>query len=485
VTQRQPRSPVGATSLRPSGVLSAKASLSPRQRLAALGILVLVVVGLIVDGHTTVVTLLGIVALFYLATLLFRLLAMERAFRGPALIRISDAEARAVPASQLPMYTVLVPAYREAEEIAPLLDALKALDYPEAKLDIKLLLEADDTPTIAAAKGLRRSCVTEIVRVPDSPPRTKPKACNYGLRTAMGELLTIYDAEDQPEPLQLRRAALAFRRVAPDVACLQARLAYHNPNQNLLTRWFAAEYALWFERLLPGLVSLDAPLPLGGTSCHFRRATLEEVGGWDAYNVTEDADLGIRLHRLGYRTRVLDSTTLEEANSDFVNWVKQRSRWYKGYLQTCLVHLRQPRQLLDALGWRGVAAFVLFVAGTPLLALLNPIFWALTALWFVAHPAFIVALFPPWIYYPSLFCLGFGNFVFLYSALVGARDSGNPQIVLASLGAPVYWAMMSLAAVKALVQLVSAPSFWEKTVHGLDRAAAAHPTASTDGNLRF
>ena len=283
-------------------------------------------------------------------------------------------------------------------------------------------------------------------------------------------MVTIYDAEDRPDPLQLRRAVAAFRRVDRSVACLQAKLGYYNADQNIITRWFTIEYAMWFSQLLPGLVRQAAPLPLGGTSNHFRRAVLDGIGGWDPYNVTEDADLGIRLHRAGYRTRVLASTTLEEANSDFVNWIKQRSRWYKGYMQTWLVHMRHPISLWRDLGLAASSGFNLFVGGTPLLALLNPIFWTLTILWFIARPAFIVELFPAWLYYLSLLCLGLGNFAVVYTSMVSARTTDAPKLVLAAVISPAYWVMMSIAAVKALLQLIHAPSFWEKTYHGLDQA---------------
>src|SRR5262249_9500295 len=186
--------------------------------------------------------------------------------------------------------------------------------------------------------------------------------------------------------------------------CLQAQLTYHNSNQNLITRFFAAEYLMWFWLFLPGLNSTNAPVPLGGTSNHMRRAVIESLGAWDPYNVTEHADLGIRLHRFGWRTAVLGSQTYEEANSDFVNWVKQRSRWYKGYLQTWLVHLRHPVRLWRELGPVGFFQFNLFVGGTPLLALLNPVFWFLTLLWFAAEARSLPTPFPPPPYFRGMFC---------------------------------------------------------------------------------
>jgi cellulose synthase/poly-beta-1,6-N-acetylglucosamine synthase-like glycosyltransferase len=260
---------------------------------------------------------------------------------------------------------------------------------------VLIVVEADDEETIDAARQANAGSHVRLVEVPVSIPRTKPKALNYALLEATGDLICVFDAEDRPEPLQLRRAAAALAEGDGRMACLQARLNYFNADQNAITRWFTLEYTTWFDQFLPGLVHMRAPIPLGGTSNHFRRQVLVDVGGWDPFNVTEDADLGLRLYRNGYSVGVLDSVTLEEANSDFVNWVKQRSRWYKGYLQTWLLHMRHPVQLFRALGFRGFVIFNLFVGGTPMLALLNPIFWSLGIRWFAVEPAFIAALSRP------------------------------------------------------------------------------------------
>ena len=453
----------------PGSEFSAERTVSERQGRVTIGAAVIVGLALLLAPLATLTVTIGLATALYLATLAYRLLIFRAALDAPETIVVDDTEARAIPAHKLPTYTVLVPAFREPEVIAGLLESLSRLEYPAHRLDIKILLEADDRETLAAIVQARPSARVEIVRILPSQPRTKPKACNVGLGRARGRFVTVYDAEDRPDPLQLRRAVAAFRRLPPEIACLQAKLSYHNAEQNLITRWFTAEYALWFGQLLPGLVRLGAPLPLGGTSNHFRREVLVRLGGWDAFNVTEDADLGIRLHRLGFRTRVLESITLEEANSDFVNWAKQRSRWYKGYLQTWLVHMRYPRQLWQQLGPRGFAGFNLFVGGTPFLALLNPVFWTLTAIWFLAKPPVFLQLFPAWLYYASLFSLVVGNFTFLYTTVVGARSAGRPSLTLAALLSPGYWVMMSIAAIKAAIQLLAAPTFWEKTAHGLDR----------------
>jgi len=454
---------------------SALPILSVRQQRALLGAVAALVVAGVVSPVNTAIGLIAVTTAAYLATVVYRVLLFRASMSAASVQVVTDAEARAVPRHELPVYTVMVPAYREPEVIARLLEGVAGIEYPPELLDVKILLEEDDAMTIDAVRTIDTGPAVEVVLVPAGDPRTKPKALNYGLTFARGEMVTIYDAEDRPDPLQLRRAVVAFGRQGPDVGCIQAKLTFDNVDQNLITRWFSIEYAMWFSFFLPGLVRYRAPLPLGGTSNHMRRHVIEELGGWDPHNVTEDADLGIRLHRNGYRVGVLESTTLEEANSDFVNWVKQRSRWYKGYLQTWLVHMREPRRLWHDLGGRGFLQFNLFLGGTPLLAVLNPFFWTLTIVWFVGKPAVIQALFPAPVFYAGLVCWAFGNFAIAYLCIISARIMGRAELVFAAMLSPVYWVMMSLAATKAFVQLVSAPSFWEKTTHGLSSAHREPP----------
>jgi glycosyltransferase XagB len=404
--------------------------------------------------------------LIYVIVLTYRTALFVESLRTNSMISITDDDALSISDELLPIYTVLVPAYKEPSVVAAVTRSLGKMAYPRDKLDIKLLLESDDLATIAAARSVQ-SADFSIVIVPAAEPRTKPKALNFGLQLARGSLVTVFDAEDVPDILQLRKAAIALHRGADDLACVQARLAYHNVGQNIITRWFTLEYATWFSQFLPGLVRRNAPIPLGGTSNHFKRAILEEIGGWDPFNVTEDADLGIRLHRRGYRTGVLDSVTLEEANSDFINWVKQRSRWHKGYMQTWAVHLRHPIRLWRELGPKGFAEFNLFIGGTPLLALLNPVFWLLAIIWLVAEPAFVRMIFPRFIYYTALACWLYGNFTLVFLNLLMAHHLRLRGLHRAAALTPVYWVMMSLAAVKAGFQFIFQPSHWEKTMHGL------------------
>ena len=432
--------------------------------LAAVGV---VIVGCgIWSPMGTVVVLIGICTLGYVATMADRVMIFRKGLESRPIV-VSDEEARAIPDVDLPPYTILVPAYNEPEVVDDLIGAMAALEYPKEKLQVLLLLEADDDVTIAAARRCAEVDAITIVLVPPAEPRTKPKACNYGLHFATGEVVTIYDAEDLPEPLQLRRVVAAFARLPEDVACIQAKLAYHNGHQNLLTGWFTAEYGLWFGYLLPGLMSTESPIPLGGTSNHLKHPVLDKIGAWDPHNVTEDADLGLRISASGYRTAVVESTTLEEANSDPINWIRQRSRWYKGYLQTWLVHMRRPRQLLQTIGWRSFIRFNLVLAGTPIIAVLNLMFWLITAMWFLGQPEVIGAVFPRYIYFPALAALIFGNFATIYMNLISLREDDRPDLLVPALTVPLFWLMMSIAAAKGTYQLIRQPSYWEKTFHGL------------------
>ena len=359
---------------------------------------------------------------------------------------------------------------------ADLLAAMGSVEYPADKIQVLLLLEADAEVTIEAAADYQDSQTISIVLVPPADPRTKPKACNYGLHFATGDIVTIYDAEDLPDPLQLRRTVAAFALSPPEVVCIQSKLAYHNSHQNLLTGWFTAEYNLWFGYLLPGMMRSKSPIPLGGTSNHLRRDVLEGIGAWDPFNVTEDADLGLRIHALGYRTAVLDSTTLEEANSDPINWIRQRSRWYKGYLQTWLVHIRRPVQMWNSVGPRSFVRLTLILAGTPIIAVLNLLFWLITVLWFLGQPAVVGAVFPWFVYFPALVALVIGNGATLYMNLISLREDDRSDLIVPALTMPAFFVMMSVAAAKGVYQLIRNPSYWEKTFHGLAQRPETQPS---------
>ncbi|MCE5291216.1 MAG: glycosyltransferase [Nocardiaceae bacterium] len=450
---------------------SAAVPLVPWQRWVLGGLIATTGVFLVLFTTVTLAVLAGICTFTYLIAIADRILIFRRGLPRDAIVTVSKAEALSIPDDELPNYTVLVPAYDEPEVVGDLIGAMRKLHYPPSKLQVLLLLEEDDFATIEAAKQHHMEDHVQVLLVPAAEPRTKPKACNYGVHFATGDIITIFDAEDLPDPLQLRRVVAAFADSPDNVACVQAKLSFHNENQNLLTKWFTADYGLWFSFLLPGLMQSDAPIPLGGTSNHLKRSVLEHIGAWDPYNVTEDADLGVRIAANGYRTAVLDSVTLEEANSDPINWIRQRSRWYKGYLQTWLVHTRRPVRLWRQIGTVSFLRFSLLLAGTPIIACLNLLFWLLTLFWFLGQPAFISLVFPPIVYYPSVVCIIVGNTATIYMNLVAARENRQPELFTACLLLPLYWILMSIAAAKGCWQLIVNPSYWEKTYHGLHETA--------------
>jgi len=410
--------------------------------------------------------------IIFLISVLFKLVVSMVGAKVELLQPVSDDEVRALREDDLPVYTVLVPVYREPEVIGQLIAALKKMDYPQHKLDVLLLLEEDDDATLQAAKAAAPPGNWRFVILPNVPPKTKPKACNYGVFFARGELLTIYDAEDQPEPDQLKKAVVAFRKSPDTVVCLQAALNYFNARQNLITRLFTLEYSYWFDYLLPGLDRLGLPIPLGGTSNHFRVRILKELGAWDPFNVTEDADLGIRACASGYRVGIINSTTFEEANSRYGNWIRQRSRWIKGYLQTALVYNRHPLRMIRRIGFKNWLGFQLFIAGTPLIFLLNPIVWSVFFLWIATGTKALDPFFPPLIVYIGLFNLLIGNFIGIYLNMIAVYRRKLYSLLPAALLNPFYWiGFHSIAAYKALWQLIAKPFYWEKTEHGFTSVA--------------
>lgn len=451
---------------------SASVAFTPVQKVIGITVPVAVAIAAVFAPVVTSATVVSVLTVVYILALIDRLVLFRRGLLGGA-ITIPDDRARAVPDDALPAYTVLVPAYNEPEVVGDLIANMRAIDYPQDKLQILLLLEEDDDVTIEAARAVAADDLVTVVLVPPADPRTKPKACNYGLHFATGDVVTIYDAEDKPDPLQLRRVAAAFADLDDDVVCVQGKLSFHNGTDNVLTAWFTADYGIWFGYLLPGLMSSRAPIPLGGTSNHFRRTLLDEIGAWDPYNVTEDADLGLRIAVRGYRTAVIDSVTMEEANVDPINWVRQRSRWYKGYMQTWLVHARHPRQLFSALGPVAVYRFTMLLAGTPVIACINMLFWLIAAVWVAGQLPAIAGLFPGPIYYFSLISLVLGNSVMIYMNVIALREDGRGDLLWPALIVPVYWLMMSVASIKGMWQLIRNPSYWEKTFHGIAKTGGA------------
>ncbi|MCB1378609.1 MAG: glycosyltransferase [Alphaproteobacteria bacterium] len=422
-------------------------------------------------------TLLSFMAgLFFLSVIALRLLCLMPRPRsvGESAPRLTDAE--------LPAYSVLVPLFRETSVLGQLLNALTRLDYPVHKLDIKLILEESDILMQRALLTLPLPPQFDVLVVPSGKPQTKPRALNYALQFARGQLLTIFDAEDIPEPVQLRRAAEAFAVCPEDVACLQAQLVFYNPNENWLTRQFTIEYATLFSLILPALAAHHLPLPLGGTSNHFRTNILRRIGAWDPYNVTEDADLGMRLARLGYDTGTIEGRTYEEANVRLLNWIRQRARWMKGFLATWLVHMRDPRRAHAELGPAGFWSMQGMTLGVFASALLHPFCMLAVVVVTVTmppgqrldHPSLIALA------GLSLLILVLGYAVTMIAGHRAIRDLGISRWWLPILTMPAYWMLMSAAAWLALWQFIVAPFHWNKTEHGLSAFQRRRRKAKAD-----
>ncbi len=444
--------------------LSARRLATGAQLLVLVAGLATIALAIVLAGWTAAAVLDIIAGFLFLAVVILRMQAItlvaHRARQRPTELPSFD------PAS-LPVYTVLLPLHDEAHMVADLVQAMDRLHWPRDRLDIKLIVEADDAKTIGAISALRISAPFEIIRVPVMQPRTKPKALAFALPLARGDYVTVFDAEDRPDPMQLLEAHAAFVAGEPDLACLQAPLVIDNGGDNGLAALFALEYSVQFDGVLPLLATLDLPLPLGGTSNHFRRAALEHVGGWDPYNVTEDADLGIRLARFGYRAGTLDRPTYEEAPLTVGSWLSQRTRWLKGWMQTALVHLRAPRHLWREIGPRRFVGFLLTSIGALVAAAVHPLYLA-TGLVLLVDPARLWRADSPLL--ASVTALNLINLVaaYLVFALLARqtfrlRRAKVPASALFYL--PAYWLLISVALYRAVFQLVLAPHYWSKTKH--------------------
>jgi len=441
------------------------------------------VIGALAHHALLMVSAVWLSCIVYVLAMGFKAVLLVMGSRAPIdhyRLSITSVGARCDDAA-LPVYSVLVPLYHEAENVESLLSALNALDYPRDKLDIKLIVEASDAPTHEALLRVRPASMYEIVVVPDTLPRTKPKACNYALSLARGEYVVIYDAEDRPDAQQLRLAVAAFAHAPQEVVCLQAKLGYYNRDDNMLTRWFSLEYAQLFALLLQGLCRLRMPIPLGGTSNHFRMKVLRQMGEWDAYNVTEDADLGIRLARSGYRSAVLDSWTWEEAPNRLGVWLKQRSRWIKGYMQTWGVHMRRPAQLWRGLGGGGFVGFQLFFALSTLVYVVSPWLWAMACwvVWRDGAELFAQEMFS-WRGIGCALVLVCGALVQWWGAWLAmhhaawcrhGRRAQQWRMWCAVATYPLYGWLHACASMLAIWQFMVKPYYWEKTPHGLYKRA--------------
>ena len=456
---------------RRSPLLSAKTVLS-RGQVAGFVLLGLVAVGAVALWPVcTAEVLIVAMSLAFLAGTVFRYVVAVRGARFDMVERISDAEVGELRDRDLPRYTVLVPLYQDAHVVSRLVPNLARLDYPPEKLEVLFLVEQEDRATQEAIDAARPPANFRVISIPPGEPQTKPRALNVGLFFATGEHLVIFDAQDAPDRDQLKKAVIAFRRGDARLVCVQASLTNFNASENTLTRLSTLESTSWFDYVLAGLEALDLPMPLGGTSNHFRTAALIELGGWDPHNMTEDADLGIRAKALGYQVGLINSATDDEAITSAGVFIKQRTRWLKGYLQTALLHARQPRQLIGKIGLRRFASFAVLVGGTPLAALTVIPLW-IAALAILLTPTIELAeLFPVGLLWAAFISFVIGNSALVYLAMMGTYKRGQFDIIATAVLYPFYMILMSIAAYRAVVQLFSKPHLWERTVRGRSKIA--------------
>jgi cellulose synthase/poly-beta-1,6-N-acetylglucosamine synthase-like glycosyltransferase len=456
--------------VRPYDQRAARRSLTLGQTLVVTVALSALVAGLRADAALTGLVLILGVQLAFLACAAWRIV-----------LALASREGAGMPVSSqpivLPRYTVLVALLDEADVLPQLVERLAAIDYPIDRLEGFLILEAHDHETIAAAAACDRPPWLEVLIAPETGPRTKPRALNHGLASASGELVTVYDAEDDPDPLQLREAAARFGEDRTGALwALQAPLRIRTPDgsaSRFIDRQFAVEYASLFEVTLPAMARLGLPFPLGGTSNHFRVDVLRSVGGWDAYNVTEDADLGFRLWRAGGRLGTLERPTHESPPGDLADWLPQRTRWLKGFMQTWGVHTRDLR----GLGWRGGLALTLTLGVAVAAAAIH----AGSLAWVAATVAIAAAAgLSPETPLFAISVLAIGAAAAWLNGLIGARRAGVPYTAADMITAPAYWSLLSLAFFHALWRLVREPHAWDKTRHRPDPRPEVERDADDD-----
>jgi cellulose synthase/poly-beta-1,6-N-acetylglucosamine synthase-like glycosyltransferase len=393
---------------------------------------------------------------------------------------VTDDDLAELREEDLPVYTVLAPLLREADATGQLIKNLMELDYPVSRLDVLLLLEAGDAETLAATEEAGLPPYMRVIVVPPGEPRTKARACNVGLSAARGDHLVCYDAADKPDLDQLKKAVVAFRRGGERMACVQAALSYRNVRQNFLTRLFTAESSFWFDCVLPGLDALRLPIPLGGSSSHFRTEALRRLGGWNPFGTTDDPDRGIRAAALGYAVGVINSTTAEEASRNLGDWIRQRSALIKGDMRTAVANVRNPRSLVRVAGLRRALGLMVLTVGSCLASLFLLPLWILLAGSLLIPARTLGLLYPDWTLGLGLFSLLAGNSLMIYVTMLGAFLRQREGQVLWSLFSPFCWILHSIASQAALWQLITRPNHWETTTYGISaRCARPDPALSS------
>jgi cellulose synthase/poly-beta-1,6-N-acetylglucosamine synthase-like glycosyltransferase len=371
--------------------------------------------------------------------------------------------------ARLPCVSVMIPLFHEPEIADALITRLENLTYPKPLLDIVLVLEAADEITRTALQRIQLPSWIKVVVVPDAKGlTTKPRAMNYALGFCRGTIIGVWDAEDAPEPDQIEKVAARFNEAAPNVVCLQGMLDYYNARQNWISRCFTIEYATWWRVVLPGMARLGFVIPLGGTTLFFRRKALEKLGRWDAHNVTEDADLGVRLARYGYVTELIPTVTYEEANCRPWRWVRQRSRWLKGFMITYCVHMRDPKSLMRDLGFKRFMGLQMIFLATFSQFAFAPVLWSFWVTIFgYTHPIQNVLGETAILALIVLFFIA--EILTITMGMTAVCAPNRRHLMKWVLTMPLYFTLGTLASYKALYEMIVTPFYWDKTEHGVSK----------------
>ncbi|MCI5112334.1 MAG: glycosyltransferase [Marivita sp.] len=401
----------------------------------------------------------AVAAINLIATLVFKIAMLIAGYKKPPSRPVD------VPLAEKPVVSLIVPLYHEAAIANDLVMRLSRLTYPKSLLDVVLVLEDKDDQTRQMIEAVSLPGWMRVLRVPDGQIKTKPRALNYALGHTRGDIIGVLDAEDAPATDQIERVVEAFHTAPSNVACVQGILDFYNTKSNWLSRCFTIEYAIWFRIVLAGAARLGLPIPLGGTTVYLRRAALKQVGGWDAHNVTEDADLGIRLYRFGYRTILIPTVTREEANNRIVPWIRQRSRWLKGYIITYMVHMRRPFRLLRELGARKWIGFQMFFLATILQFTLAPALWSFWLVFLGLNAPLFEVIPADWA--KGLLALFlFAELVSLLTGFIAVARTQHEDLMQWVPMMFFYFPMGVFAVYKAWSELVFRPFYWDKTTHG-------------------
>ncbi len=415
----------------------------------------------------------GFISTVYIAILLFKLVMMHRSVAANRRI-VTDDDLRALRDEELPVVSMFIPLYKEPEIIPQIFRYLSDFDYPQGKLDIIFILESTDTETAQAFLAMHPPAHFKALLSPDVPPKTKPKAMNVAFKEAKGEVLVIFDAEVLPERDQLKRAVAMFKKF-PEAKYLHGRMDVYNAEENWITRLYTAEFCYFYHYFMPGLIESKYPVPISGHSTYFRAEVIEKVGAWDGYNVAEDCDIGIRIYRKGFGSgMMLDSHTWEQSTTTIPTWVRQRTRWIQGFIQTSMVQLRYPLLLKRELGsWRNFLVFLFLVPGNVLLNMLNIFQWILFVLWHTTHAPFLQVAYDGVVLYLATTCFLLGNFLFTYFTMYGLFARKHFRIVPWAVLSFVYWIMLGVATLRSTLHLFLHPHKWDKTKHFVAKSVPA------------